>query len=110
MGCTSSVDRVWLLPVLQSDTVYQNLTAEQQLLLWEQGVCPGNEVCMIPKQCLHWFVITGPGIGVCLCFSTADRLQLFSCKGMGNIQHRTLSHGSRMCMPNHLHQISLQDV
>ena len=39
----SQVQRLLLL-VLQHDLVYQTLTAEQQLLLWEQGICPSSEV------------------------------------------------------------------
>ena len=30
---------------VQKDEVYKNMTTEQQMVLWEQGVCPGNEVC-----------------------------------------------------------------
>ena len=29
---------------MQKDEVYKNMTTEQQMVLWEQGVCPGNEV------------------------------------------------------------------
>ncbi|KAL0035290.1 hypothetical protein WJX79_010560 [Trebouxia sp. C0005] len=37
-----------------SDSVYQNLTTEQQLLLWEQGVCPGNEDDLMTHCVTKW--------------------------------------------------------
>ena len=97
---------------MQIDTVYQNLTAEQQLLLWEQGVCPGDEVCMIPKQRLHCSVMITANTAMVSAHASAlltDR-NFPICRGMSNFQHGSLKHISRMCMPNHLHQISLKHV
>ncbi|DBA76070.1 hypothetical protein WJX77_012502 [Trebouxia sp. C0004] len=37
-----------------SDTVYQTLTTKQQLLLWEQGVCPGNEDDLMTHCVTKW--------------------------------------------------------
>ncbi len=37
---------------VQGDAVYNTMTTEEQLLLWEQGVCPGNEVCRCTRAML----------------------------------------------------------
>ena len=39
------------LPVqLQDDEVYKNMTDQEKVALWEQGLCPGNEVGFLHKE------------------------------------------------------------
>ena len=34
-------------PFVQEDEVYKGLDPHQKMMLWEQGLCPGQEVCLI---------------------------------------------------------------
>ena len=43
------------LHLFQEDEVYRELTTKEQMMLWEQGTCPGNEVQLLSQRLLLCF-------------------------------------------------------